>query len=283
MTASYHCQTPSPMTDRYAVIGNPIEHSKSPLIHAAFARQTGQDIRYERILGDLEGFEDDVARFFAAGGAGLNVTVPFKIRAHRLADSLSRRARDAGAVNTLLHGAGGLLGDNTDGVGLVRDLGCNHLFRLSGARILLLGAGGAVRGVLAPLLHARPQRLVIANRTVSKAWQLAQDMAGYGAVLGCGLDQLSGQRFDLIINGTAAGLEAKVPEIPDDCLADGGWTYDMLYSSEPTPFVTWGRAHGAARALDGLGMLVEQAAESFELWRGVRPDTAPVIEALRAA
>ena len=269
------------MTDLYAVIGNPIEHSKSPLIHAAFARQTGQDIRYERILGDLEGFEDDVARFFAAGGAGLNVTVPFKVRAHRLADSLSQRARDAGAVNTLLPAELGLLGDNTDGVGLVRDLGCNHLFSLRGARILLLGAGGAVRGVLGPLLDAQPQRLVIANRTASKALELAKAMASSGPVLGCGLDQLSGQRFDLIINGTAAGLEAKVPAIPDDCLAEGGWTYDMLYSSEATPFVTWGRAHGAARALDGLGMLVEQAAESFRLWRGVRPDTGSVIEALR--
>jgi len=271
------------MTDLYAVIGNPIEHSKSPQIHAAFARQTGQDIRYERILGDLEEFEADVEAFIAAGGRGLNVTVPFKERAFRLADILSERARDAGAVNTLAVRDVGLYGDNTDGLGLVRDLGCNHLFSFRGARVLLLGAGGAVRGVLRPLLDERPDRLVIANRTASKARALASAAAPRDGLAGCGLDELSGQKFDLIINGTAAGLAAKVPQIPDDCLADGGWTYDMLYGSEPTAFVKWGREHGAARALDGLGMLVEQAAEAFRLWRGVTPDTAPVIAALRAA
>jgi len=270
------------MTDLYAVIGNPIEHSKSPQIHAAFARQTGQDIRYGRILGDLEEFEADVAAFVAGGGRGLNVTVPFKERAFRLADTSSARAQAAEAVNTLAVRDNGLYGDNTDGVGLVRDLGCNHLFGLRGARVLLLGAGGAVRGVLHPLLDERPQRLVIANRTASKALALARAAGGRGAVTGCGLDELSGQRFDLIINGTAAGLAAQVPDIPDDCLADGGWTYDMMYGSRPTAFVEWGRAHGAARALDGLGMLVEQAAEAFYLWRGVRPDTGPVIASLRA-
>lgn len=271
------------MSDLYAVIGNPIEHSKSPGIHSAFARQTGQDIRYERLLGDLEEFEGDVEAFFAGGGRGLNVTVPFKERAFRLADRLSERAHDAGAVNTLALRDDGLFGDNTDGVGLVRDLACNHLFQLSGARILLLGAGGAVRGVLRPLLDERPARLVIANRTAAKALALAGAAAARGNVLGCGLDELAGQRFDLVVNGTAAGLSAKVPEIPDDCLAPGGWTYDMLYASEPTAFVQWGRAHGAGRALDGLGMLVEQAAESFRIWRGVAPDTAPVIAALRGA
>jgi len=270
------------MTDRYAVIGNPIEHSRSPQIHAAFARQTGQDIEYGRILGDLEGFEADVAAFVAAGGRGLNVTVPFKERAFRMADALSQRARDAGAVNTLIVDEGKLLGDNTDGVGLVRDLGCNHLFHFAGARILLLGAGGAVRGVLRPLLDERPGQLVIANRTASKARALAAAAAGSGPVSGCGLDELAARRFDLIINGTAAGLAAEVPQIPDDCLAEGGWTYDMLYGDRPTAFVEWGRAHHAARALDGLGMLVEQAAESFNLWRGVRPDTAAVIDSLRA-
>jgi shikimate dehydrogenase len=269
------------MTDRYAVIGNPIEHSRSPQIHAAFAEQTGEDIRYERILGDLKGFENDVAAFLASGGRGLNVTVPFKERAFALANSLSERAAAAGAVNTLIAVDDGVLGDNTDGVGLVRDLACNHRFDLRGARVLLLGAGGAVRGVLFPLLDERPGRLVIANRTPAKARALAEAVAE-GAVLGCGLDELAGQRFDLIINGTAAGLEAKVPAIPDDCLAQGGWTYDMLYGPAPTAFVAWGRDHGAARALDGLGMLVEQAAESFRLWRGVQPDTGPVIESLRA-
>lgn len=269
------------MTDRYAVIGNPIQHSRSPQIHAEFARQTGQDTSYVRILGDLEEFEADVEEFVAGGGRGLNVTVPFKERAFRLADSLSERASAAGAVNTLIVRDGGRLhGDNTDGVGLVRDLACNHLFAFAGARILLLGAGGAVRGVLRPLLAEQPARLVVANRTASKALALAAETE-QGTIVGCGLDELAGQRFDLIINGTAAGLTAKVPQIPDDCLADGGWTYDMLYSRDPTAFVEWGRTHGAARALDGLGMLVEQAAESFRLWRGVRPDTGPVIDLLR--
>ena len=267
------------MSDRYAVIGNPIEHSRSPQIHAAFAAQTGEDMIYERILGDPENFEADVRAFVTAGGRGLNVTVPFKERAFRLADSLAERARTAGAVNTLIVGEGRLHGDNTDGAGLVRDLGCNHLFDFAGARVLLLGAGGAVRGVLRPLLDEKPGRLVIANRTASKALALAEGTLG--PVFGCGLDQLGGQRFDLVINGTAAGLVGSVPIIPDDCLADGGWTYDMLYGKEPTAFVLWGRAHGAARALDGLGMLVEQAAESFCLWRGVQPDTAPVIASLR--
>lgn len=269
------------MTDRYAVIGNPIEHSRSPQIHAAFAAQTGQEIRYERILGGLDAFEDEVAAFFGAGGRGLNVTVPFKERAFRLTDSLSTRAGAAGAVNTLIATDAGLRGDNTDGVGLVRDLGCNHLFGFAGARVLLLGAGGAARGVLHPLLEEKPGRLVVANRTPSKALALAEAAAASGPVLGCGLDELAGQHFDLIINATAAGLAAAVPEIPEDCLAEGGWTYDMLYNKQPTAFVEWGREHGAARALDGLGMLVEQAAESFQLWRGVQPDTSAVIQSLR--
>lgn len=271
------------MTDRYAVIGNPIEHSKSPAIHAAFAQQTGQDIEYSRMLGDLEEFESDVRDFFAEGGRGLNVTVPFKERAFQLADELSDRARSAGAVNTLIPlDDGRIRGDNTDGVGLVTDLGCNHRFDFAGARILLLGAGGASRGVLRPLLAEAPSELVIANRTASKAEALAADMVLLGPVSGCGLDALGGRRFDLIVNGTAAGLDDEVPPIPGDCLAPGGWTYDMMYASEPTAFVRWGLAHGAAKALDGLGMLVEQAAESFFLWRGVRPDTEAVITAMRA-
>jgi len=270
------------MTDQYAVIGNPIEHSKSPEIHTAFAAQTGQDMRYERILGDLEDFEGDVADFFAAGGKGLNVTVPFKEQAFRIADELSPRADSAQAVNTLSALDDGRIGgDNTDGVGLVRDLGCNHLFNFKGARILLLGAGGASRGVLRPLLEEGPGELLIANRTASKAVELATELTALGTVSGCGLDQLGGRQFDLIINGTSAGLRAQVPTIPDDCLASGGWTYDMMYGNEPTAFVRWGRTHGAAKALDGLGMLVEQAAESFRLWRGVMPDTAQVIAALR--
>ena len=270
------------MSDKYAVIGNPIEHSKSPQIHAAFARETGQDMEYGRVLGDLDEFAADVRRFFAAGGRGLNVTVPFKEQAWRLADECSPRAEIAGAVNTLISlRYGRLRGDNTDGIGLVRDLGDTHGFDFAGKDILLLGAGGASRGVLRPLLETAPASLMIANRTASKALELARLVAALGDVSGCGLDGLPGRRFDLIINGTSAGLGGGVPSIPEDCLAPNGWTYDMLYGDAPTPFRRWGIEHGAKRALDGLGMLVEQAAESFYLWRGLRPTTAPVIALLR--
>ncbi len=268
------------MTDRYAVIGNPIEHSKSPQIHTAFAEQTHQDLEYGRILGS--NFEQDARRFFAEGGLGLNITVPFKEEAWRLADERSERAELAGAVNTLIPLPGGrLLGDNTDGVGLVTDLQSNHGCVLAGAEILLLGAGGASRGVLRPLLEAQPKRLVIANRTAPKAVALAKQAAPFGVVEGCGLDGLSDQRFDLIINGTSAGLKGQAPNIPNEILKAAGWTYDMMYGEEPTAFVRWGQAQGASKAMDGLGMLVEQAAESFFLWRGVRPDTGPVIRMLR--
>jgi shikimate dehydrogenase len=269
------------MPDQYAVIGNPIEHSKSPQIHAAFARQTGQDLEYGRILGSRDDFAGDVRRFVAGGGRGLNVTVPFKEAAFELADALSERAQRAEAVNTLSFDAGQIHGDNTDGAGLVRDLGCNQRFDFGGSRILLLGAGGASRGVLIPLLDENPALVVIANRTAHKAHELAA-LADSDRVSGCGLDELAGEHFDLIINATAAGLSGEVPVIPDDCLAAGGWTYDMMYASEPTAFVRWGREHGAVRALDGLGMLVEQAAESFFIWRSVMPDTEAVIDALRA-
>jgi shikimate dehydrogenase len=267
------------MTDRYAVIGNPIEHSKSPEIHRAFAAQTQQDLQYDRILGG--DFEQDVRRFFAAGGRGLNVTVPFKEQAWQLADQRSGRAETAGAVNTLIPLPGErLLGDNTDGVGLVRDLQINHSCVLKNTEILLLGAGGASRGVLRPLLETRPTRLVIANRTAAKAVALATAVAELGSVEGCGLDQLGGRKFDLIINGTAAGLHGKVPNLPNEILKPAGWIYDMMYGNEPTAFVHWGQEQGASKAMDGLGMLVEQAAEAFFLWRGVRPDSAAVIRML---
>jgi shikimate dehydrogenase len=270
------------MPDRYAVIGNPIAHSKSPLIHAAFAQATGQDLEYGRILGDLDDFAGDVRRFLAAGGRGLNVTVPFKEAAWTLADERTRRAEIAGAVNTLIRLDGDRLrGDNTDGVGLIRDLGSNHGFRFRDAKILLLGAGGAARGVLLPLLETGLGRLVIANRTLSKAEELSALGADFGPTWACGFDALAGMHFDLIVNATSAGLSNAVPPIPDDCLAPGGWTYDMLYADTPTAFCRWGEHHGAARVLDGLGMLVEQAAESFWSWRGVRPETGPVIAMLR--
>ncbi len=268
------------VTDHYAVIGNPIAHSKSPHIHQAFARQTGQHIEYERLLGTLDDFAGDVRRFVAAGGRGLSITVPFKEQAWALLADRTERAEAAAAVNTLIVLDGGTLrGDNTDGVGLLRDLTVNCGLDLADRRILLLGAGGAARGVLHPLLAAAPAELVVANRTAAKAEALAAPIDG---VQGCGLDGIKG-RFDLILNATAAGLDGAVPDLPEDCLAAGGTTYDLFYADTPTPFCRWGQAHGAALAVDGLGMLVEQAAEAFAIWRGLRPETAPVIAALRAA
>ncbi len=268
--------------DRYAVMGNPIAHSKSPRIHSLFAEQTGQRLRYEALLVAEDGFTEAVAAFQRAGGRGLNITVPFKQQAWDLVDERGPRAALAGAVNTIAFRDGHRYGDNTDGVGLVRDLTVNHDTVLHDREVLVLGAGGAVRGVLGPLLEQRPARLVIANRTPSRALELAEAFADLGPVQGGGLPELAGQHFDVVINGTAASLHGEVPPLPDDLLRPGAVCYDMMYGPQPTAFVEWARAHGAAQALDGLGMLVEQAAESFLLWRGVRPDTAPVIAALRA-
>ncbi len=271
------------MPECYAVIGNPIAHSKSPLIHAAFARQTGADLDYGRLLAEPDDFEEVVHRFFADEGRGLNVTVPFKEQAFRLVDECSPGAAAAGAVNTLIPLPGGRLrGDNTDGVGLVSDLRENHGFAFAGQRVLLLGAGGAARGLLRPLMATGLKELLIANRTVAGATALATAVADLGAVRGCGFTDLGGTDFDLIINATSAGLAGAVPPLPLRCLAPGAWTYDLVYGDTPTPFCCWGLTQGAARALDGLGMLVEQAAESFRLWRGVMPQTAPVIELLRS-
>ena len=270
------------MTDRYAVVGNPIAHSKSPRIHTLFAQQTGEDISYEALLAPRDDFAGTVRSFRETGGMGLNVTVPFKQEAWLMATVRSDAAERAGAVNTLGFLDNGLIrGDNTDGVGLLRDLTDNHGIPLSGARVLVLGAGGAVRGILQPLLAAGPAEVVIANRTVEKATALAGDFADLGTISGCGFDAIDADGFDVIINGTSAGLEGQVPPIPGHALKAAGACYDMVYGDRPTAFVEWGRAHGAAQSLDGLGMLVEQAAESFFLWRGVRPDTAPVIDALR--
>ncbi len=263
------------MTDRYAVFGNPVAHSKSPLIHAAFARQTAQDIRYEAIEAPLDGFPAAVLAFRAAGGCGANVTVPFKEQAHRLATRRSERAEAAGAVNTLKFDGGEILGDNTDGAGLVADLVNNQSFDPVGRRILLLGAGGAARGVALPLLQRRPAELFIANRTADKARQLAARFACQGD----GLDALAGRRFDLVINATAASLAGELPPLPGDLFAPDALAYDMMYGRD-TPFMAFARACGA-RVADGLGMLVEQAAEAFFVWRGVRPASAPVIARLR--
>ncbi len=265
------------MTDRYAVFGHPIAHSKSPLIHAAFARQTGQDMTYEAILAPTDGFAGSLRAFAAAGGRGANVTVPFKEEACALATRLTPRAERAGAVNTLAFEADAILGDNTDGAGLVADLLHNLQRPLSGRRILLLGAGGAARGVIGPLLAQAPASLVIANRTVSRAEALATTF-GQG-VTACGFDAVPGA-FDVVINATAASLADELPPLAPDVFAPGALAYDMMYGRD-TPFLRFAREHRAVTA-DGLGMLVEQAAEAFFLWRGVRPDTALVIAALRA-
>lgn len=270
----------------YAVIGNPIAHSKSPAIHAAFARQTGQEIAYERILGEADSFVTQVQAFFATGGRGLNITLPFKEAAWCMATQGSQAAQLAGAANTLMRLLdGGLYADNTDGPGLIRDLTINHQVPLTAQNILLLGAGGAARGVVRALLEQTPTKLVIANRTASKALALAERLVPGAAiptlVQAGGLDMLVKQRFDIIINATSAGIEGQVPPIPKDCLIPGGVAYDMLYADKPTPFVRWGRNHGARLATDGLGMLVEQAAESFYLWRGIRPNTVAVLQAMR--
>ncbi|WP_018233257.1 shikimate dehydrogenase [Thioalkalivibrio thiocyanodenitrificans] len=268
--------------DYYAVIGHPIGHSKSPRIHALFAEQTGQALRYEAVLAPLDGFAGTVRDLVARGYRGFNVTVPFKGEAFVLADELTDRARRAGAVNTLkVEDDGRLLGENTDGVGLVTDLTRNLGIRLRDREVLVLGAGGAVRGVLAPLLAEGPAGLHIANRTGSRAEELARDFADLGPVTGGDLDSLRGRHSHLLINGTSAGLDDEVPPLPDDLLRPGVDCYDMMYGDRPTAFLRWAVAHGAARTADGLGMLVEQAAESFALWRGIRPRTAPVIRVLR--
>lgn len=272
------------MMDRYAVVGHPVAHSKSPQIHQAFARQTGQTLRYETLLAPLDGFVATVAQFGDEGGRGLNVTVPFKVEAHALADRLSPRAAAAGAVNTLAFEPGGVLGDNTDGAGLVRDLTCNLAFPLKNMRILLLGAGGAARGAILPLLVESPARLIIANRSVARAEALVQqlgDRAGDAVFHASGFEELAGQAFDIVINATSASLSDQVPALPAGVYAHGALAYDMMYGRGDTAFMSAARAQGAEHVADGLGMLVEQAAESFVLWRGVRPQTAPVLAALR--
>ena len=270
------------MTDQYAVFGNPVEHSKSPAIHAAFASQTGQDLSYRKQQVALGEFSEAADAFFSDGGKGLNVTVPFKQDAYSYAARLTPRARHAGAVNTLaFQDDGTILGDNTDGVGMVRDIINNLGWEIRSKKVLVLGAGGAVRGVLEPLLEQLPQHVVIANRTIDKALQLAKGFAEMGYLLGCGFDMLEGQQFDLVINGTSASLSGVVPPLPSDLLTGDGHCYDLMYGVAPTPFMNWARQHGARVVSDGLGMLVEQAAESFKLWRGVSPQTTPVIASLR--
>ena len=268
--------------DQYAVMGNPINHSKSPQIHTAFAQETGQNIEYSAIHVDLGGFEQAVSHFQGHGGKGLNVTVPFKLDAWKLADSLSDRARRAGAVNTLVFDKEGhILGDNTDGMGLVNDIVEHLAWPIEQRRVLILGAGGAARGVLGPILDKNPATLFIANRTASKAVELAALFDDMGKVEAGGYEALTGKQFDLIINATAASLQGEVPPLPDDIASDDACCYDMMYGDKPTAFMDWARQHGISKISDGLGMLVGQAAESFRIWRGVTPKVAPVIDSIR--
>ncbi len=271
--------------DHYAVIGNPIEHSRSPWIHARFAEQTGEAVRYGRVLGTIGAFEQDVRAFIAGGGRGMNVTVPFKLDAHAIADSLTLRAASAGAVNTLVFDGNHIQGDNTDGVGLVRDIEQNLRVSLRGARILLLGAGGAARGVMLPLFDTHPAALTIVNRTAAKAQRLAEHFAdaAHAAKLrfsGGAADCVEAGPYDVIINATASSLDATLPECDESSFGRDTLAYDMMYAAQPTIFMRHAERLGA-RTSDGLGMLVEQAAEAFFVWRGVRPNGGPVLAELR--
>lgn len=265
----------------YAVMGNPISHSKSPSIHTLFSEQTQQSIHYTAIQVDTGGFNHAVGNFAATGGKGLNITVPFKEEAWALVSKRSERAERAGAVNTIKIENDELFGDNTDGVGLVNDLTVNHRIELKGKNILLMGAGGAARGVLIPLLNQKPSFLFIANRTPDKAKDLAVDFSDAGNIEGGGYEHLPDKKFDVVINATAASLQGDLPPLPDTLLNDDACCYDMMYGAKPTPFMLWATEHGAKKVLDGLGMLVEQAAESFYIWRGVKPETKVVIDKLR--
>jgi shikimate dehydrogenase len=269
------------MSDLYCVFGNPIAHSRSPAIHAAFAAATGEDMHYEARLAPIDGFAAAVAEFVAGGGMGANVTVPFKEEAYRLSDRLSDRAARAGAVNTLVFGAGEIFGDNTDGAGLLRDITANLGFPLAGRRILLLGAGGAARGVIAPLLAGEPAALHIANRSADKALLLAESFFDIAPVVAGSFAELAGKSFDLVINATSASLSGESLPLPANLYAPGALAYDMMYGKGETPFLQLARCQGAARSADGLGMLVEQAAEAFFVWRGRRPQTAALLTELR--
>ena len=273
------------MTDQYCVIGNPIAHSKSPEIHPRYAAQTGQDLVYERCLAPLDGFAATVQRLVAEGYRGANVTLPFKLEAVGVCTRLEERARAAGAVNTLVFADGEIVGDNTDGPGLVADITRNAGVSIRDKRVLLLGAGGAARGALLPLIQERPREIVIANRTLPTAEALARDFGGYFGQFGVpiaarGFAQVEGS-FDIVINATSSSLAGEVPPIASSVFGPDAFALDMMYGNQPTVFMDFASRHGAT-VRDGLGMLVEQAAEAFAIWRGVRPDTADVLTILRA-
>ena len=270
------------MPDRYAVIGNPIEHSKSPQIHTAFAKQESTQIHYEKILAAEDGFIDSVNQFKQQHGLGLNVTVPFKIQAYRHCVDLTPQAKAAKAVNTIsFNRAGEWLGANTDGIGLLRDLTKNINCALTNKNILILGAGGACRGILLPLLEESPTNLMIANRTVEKAQQLAGEFTSVGKVSACGYHDLEDQSFDIILNATSSSLSNEVPPIPTQAIGNNCLCYDLMYSDKDTAFMLWAKQHKATNVSDGLGMLIEQAAASYFIWRGFKPDTSKIFNLLR--
>jgi shikimate dehydrogenase len=267
---------------RFAVVGNPIKHSRSPLIHRAFAGQFGIDLEYRALRFEIGDFGRAARAFFDAGGSGLNVTVPFKEEAWALATELTPRAQRAGAVNTLWPDADGRLnGDTTDGVGLVRDMVANLGWQVQGRRVLILGAGGAVRGILEPLLAESPRQLHIVNRTVARAERLASEFAQCGDVSAGAYEALAGREFDIIINASSAGLSGEAPPLNAAVLTERSCCYDLLYGAAPTPFMRWAAHHAAWAVSDGLGMLVEQAAEAFFVWHAARPETGPVVQQLR--
>lgn len=267
------------MTDKYAVIGHPISHSKSPLIHQAFAVQTQQDISYQAIEAPLDGFKATIERLVQEGYKGCNVTVPFKFEAFQLCKQLTGRAQAAQAVNTLFFRDGQVLGDNTDGAGLLADIEQNLQCKLLFKKVLLMGAGGAAHGVIWQLFNAGAT-ITVANRTVEKAQQMVSEFAPYGTVFASSYEALAGKKFDVVVNATSSSLADELPPLPEGLFAPNALAYDMMYGRQ-TPFLKFAAAQGAARLADGLGMLVEQAAEAFCKWREVRPDTAPVIASLR--
>jgi len=268
--------------DRYGVMGYPVSHSRSPVIHRLFALQTGQEMQYELLQVAPEKLETAVRQFQRTGGKGLNITVPHKAAVVKLCDQLSERAATAGAVNTLTFREGEIHGDNTDGIGLLRDLWVNQSVAIEGSNILILGAGGATRGIVGPLLEMEPASLRIANRTLDKANALVERFERFGPVSACGFDLVPvEERYDLIINATSAGVTGETPPYPAAAVSPKTFCYDLSYGLKPTPFSEWAREHGAMKSIMGWGMLVEQAAESFRIWRGVRPDTAPVLRQMK--
>ena len=268
--------------DRYGVMGYPVSHSRSPVIHRLFALQTGENIQYELLQVTPEKLETAVRQFQRTGGKGLNVTVPHKAEVAKLCDQLSERAATAGAVNTMSFRDGEIHGENTDGIGLLRDLAINQNFTIEGSNILILGAGGATRGIVGPLLEMQPASLRIANRTIDKAEALAQHFSRSGPVSACRFNVIPvSEKYDLIINATSAGVKGDTPPYPEAAVAPDTFCYDLSYGLSPTPFSVWALEQGAERSVMGWGMLVEQAAESFHIWRGVRPDTAPVLKQMK--